>query len=109
MDGGCSSWRKRFTMSFGEHRGAEPRAAIPGRRDPMVRIINAVQTLQVDVGHSRYPISIGSGLLANRGFLEAGIRGRDLLIVTNTTVAHLYLAKLRDGLAGKKVAECILP
>jgi 3-dehydroquinate synthase len=68
-----------------------------------------VQTLQVDVGHSRYPISIGSGLLANRKFLEACIRGRDLLIVTNTTVAHLYLAKLRDGLAGKRVAECILP
>jgi 3-dehydroquinate synthase len=75
----------------------------------MVRIITAVQTLQVDVGHSRYSISIGSGLLANREFLEGCIRGRDLLIVTNTTVAHLYLAKLRDGLAGKKVAECILP
>src|SRR5258708_24853895 len=97
MAGGCSSWRKRFTTRFG------------GRGFPKLRIINAVQTLQVDVGHSRYPISIGSGLLANRGFLEAGIRGRDLLIVTNTTVAHLYLAKLRDGLAGKKVAECILP
>jgi len=68
-----------------------------------------VQTLQVDVGHSRYPISIGSGLLANRDLLEGCIRGRDLLIVTNTTVAHLYLAKLRDSLAGRRVAECILP
>src|SRR5260221_1059691 len=109
MDGGCSSWRKRFTMSFGEHRGAEPRAAIPGRSDPMLRIINAVQTLQVDVGHSRYSISIGSGLLANRELLEARIRGRDLLIVTNTTVARLYLATLTGSLAGKRVAECILP
>ena len=68
-----------------------------------------MQTLQVDVGHSRYPISIGSGLLANRELLESSIRGRDLLIVTNTTVARLYLAKLQDSLAGKKVAECILP
>src|SRR5258705_4711470 len=109
MDGGCSSWRKRFTTSFGEHRGAEPRAAIPGRSDPMLRIINAVQTLQVDVGHSRYSISIGSGLLANRELLEARIRGRDLLIVTNTTVARLYLATLTGSLAGKRVAECILP
>src|SRR3984893_9279055 len=74
----------------------------------MVRIINAMQTLHVDVGHSRYPISIGSGLLANRELLEASIRGRDLLVVTNTTVAQLYLAKLRDGLAGRRVAECIL-
>jgi len=68
-----------------------------------------VQTLQVDVGHSRYPISIGSGLLANRELLEARIRSRDLLIVTNTTVAQLYLAKLTDTLASKRVAECILP
>lgn len=68
-----------------------------------------MQTLQVDVGHSRYPISIGSGLLANRELLDAQIRGRDVLIVTNTTVARLYLEKLMDGLAGRRAAECILP
>src|ERR1700730_5045069 len=97
MAGVYSSWRKKFTTSFG------------GRGPPNLRIINAVQTLQVDVGHSRYPISIGSGLLANRELLEASIRGRDVLIVTNTTVAQLYLSKLRDSLASKRVAECILP
>jgi 3-dehydroquinate synthase len=68
-----------------------------------------VQTLQVDVGHSRYPIAIGSGLLTNRELLDAQIPGRDLLIVTNTTVARLYLAKLTDSLAARRVAECILP
>ena len=68
-----------------------------------------MQTLQVDVGHSRYPIAIGPGLLANGELLDAHIRGRDLLIVTNTTVARLYLGKLTEGLAGKRVAECILP
>jgi 3-dehydroquinate synthase len=68
-----------------------------------------VQTLQVDVGHSRYPIAIGSGLLTNRELLEAQIPGRDLLIVTNTTVARLYLSKLTDSLAGRRVADCILP
>lgn len=68
-----------------------------------------MQTLQVDLGHSRYPISIGSGLIANRALLDAHIRGRDLLVVTNTTVAHLYLGKLMGGLAGRRVAECILP
>ncbi len=36
-----------------------------GRGPHKVRIIDAVQTLQVDVGHSRYPIAIGSGLLTN--------------------------------------------
>jgi 3-dehydroquinate synthase len=68
-----------------------------------------VQTLQVDVGHSRYPIAIGSGLLANRGLLDTHVQGRELMIVTNTTVARLYLAKLKDSLASRRVAECILP
>jgi 3-dehydroquinate synthase len=68
-----------------------------------------VQTLQVDVGHSRYPIAIGPGLLTNSDLLDAHIRGRDLLIVTNSIVARLYLAKLADGLAGRRIAECILP
>jgi 3-dehydroquinate synthase len=68
-----------------------------------------VQTLQVDVGHSRYPIAIGSGLLADSELLDTYIRGRDLLIVTNSIVARLYLAKLGAGLAGRRVAECILP
>ncbi len=68
-----------------------------------------MQTLHVDVGHARYPIAIGPGLLANPEFLEAQIRGRDLLIVTNPVVARLYLAKLTAGLASKRTAECILP
>ena len=97
MAGGCSSWRRRFTIRFGGH----------GCRK--VRIINAVQTLNVDVGHSRYPIAIGPGLLTNRALLDVQIRGRDLMIVTNATVARLYLAKLTGSLAGRRVAECILP
>jgi 3-dehydroquinate synthase len=68
-----------------------------------------VQTLNVDVGHSRYPIAIGPGLLTNRELLDVQIRGRDLMIVTNATVARLYLAKLTGSLAGRRVAECILP
>src|SRR6202163_944774 len=80
-----------------------------GRGLHKVRIIDTVQTLQVDVGHSRYPIAIGSGLLTNRELLDARILAKDLLIVTNTTVARLYLAKLTGSLASRRVAECILP
>ncbi len=61
------------------------------------------------MGHSRYPIAIGPGLLGDRAWLDSHIQGRDLLIVTNTTVAHLYLAALRDGLPDRRIAECILP
>ena len=80
-----------------------------GRRLPEIRIIDAVQTLQVDVGHSRYPIAIGPELLTNRELLDSLIPGRDLLIVTDTTVARLHLAKLTGTLAARRVAECILP
>ena len=68
-----------------------------------------MHTIHVDVGHSRYPIVIGSGLLANRELLDAHIPGRDLLVATNPTVARLYLAKLTETLAARRVAECLLP
>ena len=68
-----------------------------------------MQTLQVDVGHSRYRIAIGPGLLAMSELLDTYIRGRDLMIVTNSIVARLYLAKLTASLAGRRIAECILP
>jgi 3-dehydroquinate synthase len=79
------------------------------RAAPSVRIINAVQTLHVDVGHSRYPIIIGPGLLTNRELLEQQIPGRDLLIVTNATVAKLYLAKFAGSFAQRHIGDCILP
>jgi 3-dehydroquinate synthase len=52
---------------------------------------------------------IGSGLLANRDLVGSQIPGHDLMIVTNTTVALLYLATLRASLTDRNVAECILP
>lgn len=71
-----------------------------------------MQTINVDVGHS-YPIAIGPNLLTDRDVLDSLIPGRDLLVVTDTTVARLYLAHLTGTLAGsvagRKVAECILP
>jgi 3-dehydroquinate synthase len=72
-------------------------------------MVNAVQTIHVDIGHSRYPIVIGSRLLANRDLLDAHIPGRDLLVVTNPTVARLYLPKLTETLAARRLAECLLP
>ena len=68
-----------------------------------------MQTIQVDLGPSSYPITIGAGLLTNRDLLDMQIPGRDLLIVTNTTVAKLYLAKLTGSFAQRRIAECILP
>jgi len=67
-----------------------------------------VETLTVDVGHALYPIFIGPALLTRRDLLDAQIAGRAVLIVSNTVVAPLYAARLRAGLADRRVAECIL-
>ena len=68
-----------------------------------------MQTLKVDVGHSRYLITIGSGLLGNPALIESQIPGKDLMIVTDTTVARLYLPALRAALgdgAAFRSASC---
>ena len=68
-----------------------------------------MQTLKVDVGHTSYPITIGPGLLGDRALLDSLILGRDLCVVTNTTVAALYLERLRASLSGHPTAVCVLP
>lgn len=68
-----------------------------------------MQTLQVDLGERTYPIYIGSGLMARADLLAAHIVGRQVAIVTNETVAPLYLQALKQSLAGYSVTEVILP
>jgi 3-dehydroquinate synthase len=48
-------------------------------------------------------------LLGDRAHLDALVPGRDLMVVTNTTVGPLYLRKLRAALGERNVSECILP
>ncbi len=68
-------------------------------------------TLNVDLGERSYPIVIGPGLLDDRALLERHIGGHKVAIVTNTTVAPLYLDKVAGHLraAGRDVLEIILP
>jgi 3-dehydroquinate synthase len=65
--------------------------------------------LPIDLGERSYPIVIGSGLLGDAGLLARHVQARDLLVVTNETVAPLYLVKLQAGLAGKRVRAVVLP
>lgn len=69
-----------------------------------------MQTLHVELGDRRYPIFIGSDLNP-RNLLEPYIQGQQVMIVSNTTVAPLYLTTYVAALEalGKKVATCILP
>ena len=68
-----------------------------------------MQTLSVDLGHTRYPIHIGPGLLSDAALWNRGIAADSILVVSNTTVAPLYFERLKTGLAGRHVAQCILP
>ncbi len=68
-----------------------------------------MHTLEVSLGKRSYPIHIGSGLLSQHEFLTAALRGRQVLVVSNDTVAPLYLDAIRQALAGRIVGECILP
>jgi 3-dehydroquinate synthase len=68
-------------------------------------------TLNVDLGERSYPIAIGPGLLDDATLLARHIGGNKVAIVTNTTVAPLYLAKVAGHLraAGRDVVEIVLP
>ncbi len=69
-----------------------------------------MQTLYVELGERRYPIFIGSDL-DPKALLESYIHGRQVMIVSNETVAPLYLARYVATIEalGKTVATCILP
>lgn len=67
--------------------------------------------LHVDLAERSYPISIGPGLLDDAEFVTRYIHGKRVVIVSNTTVAPLYLAKLEKTLqaAKKQAITVILP
>lgn len=69
-----------------------------------------MQTLHVELGDRRYPIFIGSDLNP-QSLLEPYLKGKQVMIVTNTTVAPLYLEHYVTAIEalGKTVATCILP
>ena len=66
-------------------------------------------SITVDLGERSYPIVIGSGLLGGGFELSEYIRGSDCLIVSNDTVAPLYLEALIANLAGHSVESISLP
>lgn len=65
--------------------------------------------LSVDLGDRSYPIYIGEGLLSDAKYLTPHIRGRQVCIVTNETVAPIYLEGFRKALAEYELEYVILP
>lgn len=68
-----------------------------------------MKTLNVELGERRYPIHIGRGLLHQPQLLKPYIHGSRVAVVTNVTVAPLYLETLMQGLTAWRPVTISLP
>ena len=66
-------------------------------------------TLFVELGDRSYPIFIGDGLMQLSKLLTSHIHGQQVLVVTNETVAPLYLEDLLENLSAYSVETVVLP
>jgi shikimate kinase/3-dehydroquinate synthase len=87
--------------------------AAPARPSDTITSMNQQSRtlLNVDLGERSYPITIGAGLLADPSLLERHLAGTKVAIVTNATVAPLYLEQVAAPLraAGRDVLTVVLP
>lgn len=61
------------------------------------------RTLNVELGDRSYPIFIGSDLLLQPELLCRYIKGRTALIVSNETIAPLYIERIKTSLDSQKI------
>ncbi|HEY9197770.1 MAG TPA: 3-dehydroquinate synthase [Gammaproteobacteria bacterium] len=68
-----------------------------------------MRTLQLDLGERSYPIHIGTQLLDDPQLFKPHIHGKQVLVVSNVTVAPLYLDVLQRALDGYTLRHIELP
>lgn len=69
-----------------------------------------MKTLRVELGDRSYPIYIGAGLLTNPDLFAPLLTGRRVAIVTNETIAPIYLSKVTATVKGQRAPlEIVLP
>lgn len=68
-----------------------------------------MQQLTVELGERSYPIYIGAGLLHNAEILARHIDAGQVLVVTNETIAPLYLEPVLKACNHLQVDTCVLP
>jgi len=67
------------------------------------------ERIEIALGERSYPILIGSNLLSAADVLDAHVRARSVLIVTNETIAPLYAESLKRGLSDRRTEQVVLP
>lgn len=65
--------------------------------------------IEVGLGERSYPIYIGQNLLEDAEIITKHIISRQVMIVTNETVAPLYLNKIEDALRKHSLGTWVLP
>lgn len=65
--------------------------------------------IDIELGERSYPIHIGPNLISQSHLYSSAIAGKNVLIVSNETVAPLYLEKVQSALSGFNVNSIILP
>ena len=68
-----------------------------------------MKTLYLDLGERSYPIYLGATTLEKPELLVNHIHGKQVVIVTNETIAPLYLKQIEKLLADYRVETVILP
>ncbi len=67
-----------------------------------------MRTIEIGTSSKTYPVYIGAGLLSDKEVLLRHIQGRQCLVVSNETVAPLYLDAVMQNLAGLEAARLVL-
>lgn len=68
-----------------------------------------MDSIKLQLEQNQYSVYIGSGLLNQAEFLKQFISGKQLLIVTNATIASLYLQQFKNNFQGLQCDVVILP
>jgi len=70
-----------------------------------------MQTVQVSLADRPYSIHIGPALIGDAAIIASFVKGTTAVIVTNETLAPIFLPRVRDAVAsiGKQILEIVLP
>lgn len=69
-----------------------------------------MHTLHVDLGERSYPVYIGRDLLDDPELLAQHVAGSQVVIISNETVAPLYVGRVRSALGQRQlITEVVLP
>jgi len=68
-----------------------------------------MKKLNVDLGDRSYPIFVSQGLLGDSQWVAPYVNGKQVMIVTNETIAPLYLDKVKAAFSDFQVDTVVLP